>query len=309
MSSTTYAIAAASLPALQGPGAARLIGGASTDPATAFGFSPIGSGETSGFSRKDAKKALGLDYALRVGSPGYGIIEGLGFSDDGAITLTVATGKSHIDGEIELSEATDVTLADGTNYIYHKRDKTLEVITGSLTPPVLPANRIGTVIVAAGAVVNYDLSGVIYHKGIPRRKTGDAYMPADTPGVTWMFISEGTNATYLWDGVAYRYLAPANAHNIAQSAYAAITGTVALAATDPNVIVMKNTSGGDQKVLLPQYGAWGASFRIRNHKDSTHSVLVRDSADTTTIATLTAGQVQTFEPDDDTAGTPIFPIA
>lgn len=308
MPSTTYAIPAASLPALQGPGVARLIGDASTDPAVAI-CPAIISGETTTFARKNAKQALEIDYGLRCGAQGYGVIEGFGFSG-AALSLTVAAGKATIGGIVELSVATVVVLADNaTNTIWLKSNGTLEARSDT-SAPATPGLPIGVVITSAGAVVNYDLSPVMYHaNGLLRRKTGDAYKPADTPGVTWCFISEGTNATYLWDGAAYRYLAPADGHAIDQSAYAAITGTVALAATDPNVQVFKNTSGGDQKVKLPRYAAWGSWFRIRNHKGSAHSLLIRDWNDTATIATLTAGQIQEFYPDDDSAGTPLWPVA
>jgi hypothetical protein len=310
MPSTTYAILASALPALQGPGAARLIGDASTDPATPFGGKTLATGDTDGLVRKFNKNALELDYATRVGAQGYGVTEGLTFSGS-ALTITVAAGKATVDGEIELPVATAVTITNTTNYIWLKRDGTLEVKT-TTAAPAIPACYIGAVIAAAGLVVNYDLSGVMNHvNGLLKRKTGDTGKPTDTPGVTWAFLQDSSGASYLWDGTRYLYLAPAAAQVLQQSRYQAIAGTVTLLITDANRQIFKNTSGSSQKVLAPADAGtdWGMGFHIRSHKDSTSNVLVRNNADTATLATLTAGQTYDLEPDDDTAGSPTWPIA
>lgn len=202
MPSTLYALTAASLPPLQGPGAARLIGADGVSPATVYGGKTIGFGTTEDLPDTWNKNALEVDYSQRTGAFGYGVVEGLSFSGT-ALTITVAPGKATLDALIELSVATTVTVANGTNYIWLKQDGTLEskLVT---TAPTIPGCMIGVVIVAAGAVVNYDLSGVMYHgAGILERRTGDAFKPADTPGVTWAFLQRSVNATYLWDGSQY----------------------------------------------------------------------------------------------------------
>jgi hypothetical protein len=204
MPSTTFNILAASLPALQGPGAARIIGDLATDPDTIYGADTVELGDTDILPRKLNQNALGLDYASKVGALGYGIVEGLTFSGS-ALSITVAAGKATIDGLIELHEDTVVVITNTTNYIWLKRDGTLEVKTTNAAPAI-PACFLGIVIAAAGAVVNYDLSGVMYHvNGLLRRKTGDASKPTDTPGVTWCFLQISTNGrTYFWNGTEYQ---------------------------------------------------------------------------------------------------------
>lgn len=202
MPSTTYTLLASALPALQGPGAARIVGDLSTDAATIYGADTFADGDTSIVTRKLNHAGLQLDYASKCGAMGYGVVEGLTFSGS-ALSITVAAGKATIDGLIELHTAEAVVITNTTNYIWLKRDGSLEVKTTNAAPAI-PACFIGVVVAAAGAVVNYDLSGVMYHvNGLLRRKTGDPGKPTDTPGVTWCFLQISSSATYLWTGTEY----------------------------------------------------------------------------------------------------------
>lgn len=283
---TTYLILASALPAIQGPGSARIIGDASTDPAATFGAKQVSSGSQAAntFPRKFNQNALEIDYAIRAGSPLYGVIEGLGFSDSG-LTLTVATGKATVDGIIELSVATGATLTNATNRIWLKRDGTLEVRTDTTTP-ALPACYLGVVIASAGAVTSYDLSGVLYHgSGLPRRRTGDTGAPSDTPTTTAQFLTRTVTGTYLWDGSAYFQLVgdhlrqPVNVE--------ALTGTLTLDNTSPNI--QRLTAASGQKVLLPSNASSDLAmwFRICNdNAGGGASLTLKDSTDSTTIATI-----------------------
>lgn len=80
--------------------------------------------------------------------------------------------------------------------------------------------------------------------------------------------------------------------------YVNLAGTYTILLTDPNDLYFKNTTGGDVKIIHPPDAGLtpGHSWNVHNDAASTHNLLIRDNADTTTRQTVHAAEVQPLIP-------------
>lgn len=147
----------------------------------------------------------GVDLTGRYGGGSYAVAYGLTCCAGAGLLLNVAAGHAIVDGVVELPSDTALNMNDNTtNYVWFKRDGTLQAQNNILDAPLVPGVFIAAVVTASGSIVSIDTSGVCsLRNGWLFRETADPGKPGDTPSSGLVFLTRTLGGTYLWDGRAY----------------------------------------------------------------------------------------------------------
>jgi len=152
-----------------------------------------------------------LDVNSQYGGGHMGIVHGLTVSAGSGLQVNIAAGGALIGGVCQLKTSTTaVVTASQTNYVWFKKDKTVEV-TLTTTPPAGGAILLGIAITDGSGVTSVDTSGVCYIKGgLVYRETADLAEPLDTPPNGLLMITKTLAGEYLWSGSGngYKLLLP-----------------------------------------------------------------------------------------------------
>lgn len=289
-----------------------------TSPAPLVSLLPFWSGMlpqspgSDGYVSRMNRNAKAVELVAKYGGVGAcSVAYGLELSDEGALVVAVSTGLAMMDAPIEhisLGGNTLGLLDNESSYIWLKNNGTLEAVTGSLTPPSAVASYLGRVDTAGGVITEIDVSGVWkLVGGLLVRETGDFRNPEDTPPAV-RSVTVTQHETYLSDGTRYTFL-PRLGEQLrtpSNGAPEALTATKVLTVDSPNLLNF--TCAAQQKVLLPNdgtvyYGMWWHVFNWNAGGGA--NLLLRDYADTTTVATIGAGQNSRADVKDNGSGEPI----
>lgn len=289
-----------------------------TSPAPLVSLRPFWTGmrpqSEEGYVLRMNWNAKAVELVAKYGGAGaHAVAYGLEISDEGGLLIAVSTGLAMIDAPIEHISAigNQVTLLDNeSSYVWLKNNGALDVVTSSLTPPSPESVYLGRVDTAGGVITEIDISGVWkLSGGVLFRETGDLRDPEDTPQ-TVRAITFTQTETYMSDGAKYTLL-PRVGEQVripSNGAPEALTTTKVLTKTSPNQLNFK--CAAQQKVLAPPdadvvHGMWWQVFNYNAGGGA--NILLRDSEDTITIATIGPGQNAPLPVVDDGSGTPYVP--
>ncbi|MHB8638018.1 MAG: hypothetical protein ACYC96_16285 [Fimbriimonadaceae bacterium] len=287
---------------------------APTTPVLGGGTSgPFSTGMIAGVSHSLNQLSAQALLLGQVGAGGYGIVSGLALSASSGLNVAVGVGIALVDGLLELVASAPYgaqvlvpppyTLADNaTNYVWLTQTGALVAAT-TLSPPTNSRVFLGTVTTLSGAITNVDASGVVTVKGGRfARVTADIGPPGDTPPAIFL-VTTTTTGEYLWTG-------PNHALQAQEGVSATIAATQTLTPSGPRTFYYKATAA-DETVKLPAPSALppGWTVTVYNSPDSTHNVLVKDSAGATTYATATPGQAVQATTYPGTGGATAWPAA
>lgn len=169
-------------------------------------------GQTPVVSTNLNKNARRAELGSSFGAGFYAIGDGLALTAGVGLQASVDPGHIVCDGVVEFEADTVALTPSVRNFVWAKRDGTLEVRT-DLTPPSQAAVPLGSLLTDADSITQGpDYSGVFYFKGgFPIRETFDAGVPGDTPDASLFFFTRTQGGVYIWDGEDYQLMTPATA--------------------------------------------------------------------------------------------------
>lgn len=172
------------------------------------------SGNTTTLAAKLVQMSLRTDLLGRYGGGVYAVVDPPTFSVS-ALTLTYTAFSVLSDGIVYKAAGTKALTTGAYNWVTVSQAGTVATTTGTnpTVPPSLPASSVfvGLFDCLGGTIAaDWDLSGVPYLRGgVPWRRTKDAVAPTDTPSSLLSFFNQTAGGLYLWDGVKYWALDPA----------------------------------------------------------------------------------------------------
>jgi hypothetical protein len=245
-----------------------------------------------------AKMEATGDYVV-----GRGVLSGLDLTDGGSLSLQVHSGVYHLMGSSVIVDST-LTLtmpASGTNSVWIDENKTLSYTSSDVDSGDLVC--LGRVTTSGGVITitengrvylmrtspstpgTYNLGTGIVMDGVNSR----VGIGTDSPTNALEVVGNLQTSTADVDGAAtVGATLTVSGHIPIPTAIETLTTHKHLTKTMANMQVL-TASGANRKVMMPTTLDWGTNFTIVNG-GSSNNILVRDSGDTATIATLTPGQ-------------------
>ena len=233
-------------------------------------------------------------YAWMVANLGGsmpGILWGLDLGEVGALTVQVAAGQAIIGGIIEKAAQNVVFSDNATSYLWLNANGSYDAVVGSTTAPNATSVFLGQVTTSGGVVTGADTSGVQFHRGgLCNRITADNFLPSDTPNSAAVIRTQTSGGVFLWEGQSHKQLID-NAKQVPQSVVKqTISGTFTIPVNAPNNYWF-TVSAGTPTVLMPNPADVPLGWTcVISNIDGSASFHVKDYTNTTTIATLTAGE-------------------
>jgi hypothetical protein len=199
-------LTASNVPTPQAPSGLKKISDAySAEPMLLRAYT-LATGDPTAVPSKWNANAQLIELLARYGPSGvFSVVQGLTLSVVSGLTVQVAAGHAMMESLIELSAATNITVADNAQqFIWLKQDGTLEARTGT-SAPAIDAVLLGAATAAGGTVSGtFDYSGVMKVLGMSAiRETGDTNYPGDTPNALLTFFTKTQGGLFFWDGAQY----------------------------------------------------------------------------------------------------------
>lgn len=239
-----------------------------------------------------------LRNAALLGCGGIGVATGLVISAGSGLALSVSAGFAMTgDGPLSVGALSIVLPDESTRYIWLNSAGTLTAAS-TTTAPNATAVYLGRAVTTGGAIAGVDDSGVVRIAGSQLFRTlADRGAPGDVPKSPVMTITQA--GSYLFDGAAHRQTGP--------TFYAAtLTGDITLNERDADVLAL-TPSGANRKVILPASASYASRRKVLNTAASGGpNLLVRNPADSATVATLTPGQMSIVAPVIGSTGSPVY---
>lgn len=222
-----------------------------------------------------------------MGGCGCGIARGLTLSSSSGLTVTLAAGNGvGPGGLVESSAGSTVTVTDNAvTYVWLTTAGALAT-SATTSVPTNGAIYLGAATAVSGTVTTIDNAGVVnLSGGRPIRITADVGYPLDSPA--FPMLAKTLAGAFEWDGAAWRALGvPVYTRTV--------SATVTLASTSaPRQVI--NGGAATRKVLVPSSRIADQPLEVHN-SGTTNDLQIRDSGDTTTLATLTPGQSAVLYP-------------
>jgi hypothetical protein len=222
---------------------------------------------------------------------GRGILTGCALSAGTGLVLNVAGGVVHASGAALIVNSTTYTLpASGTFYVWIEGDSGVISHSVSGTDPGNPMVCLGQVTTGASTISSVSETGRVM---LLRFESG-AYKIGNG-GIVLNPNGELTTSGAAEIGGQLVAAAGAVMHGVTEIHHAkpvpntqTLTENLTLTGTSKSIQAL-TASGANRTVFLPATTAYGDKFLIMN-VGSSNNIIIRDSDDTTTIATLTPGQ-------------------
>lgn len=252
-----------------------------------------------------------IDTATTYTVPASQAYIGIWLKQDGTLTHSLTTtppsgGKCYLGSCVTSGSA--ITSVDFSGVLYSRGAIAVRTTADTGVPGDSPAaSLVFITYTAAGAYIwNGTSYNVLYTSAQLAEVIQDVVGAMATSGNGVDLTYSDAGATLTADINITEVITTLQAQQVPDPAYSAtLSGNVTLTLASQNIIAV-DPNGSNRKVLLPASPGWGNWFRIIN-KGSANSIIVKDSTDATTIATLTTGQYVDVYPVMDTGATANWP--
>ena len=324
MITPTYNYVASQTPTPQAPSVQSLVAN-SGNPGTAFTSSNLAQGDTGALLVKFNQNALRNDIISTWGGGAPGIFWGLGLSATGSLNVLVGMGQANINGLTENPTIQTITVPASSSRVnmWMLSDGSLTYVNTYLTTPSTACVYLGAVSTNATGVTGIDYSGVVNLQGNQLfRITADPLAPSDYPPSGIRLTTQTNYGVWDWDGLTHKQkVDPTQLQFTANGPgfigghltynSATYTGSATQVLTNSSANIQRITPTATLNILLPASGsahAFGQSFVVYNDSasGSTYNVVLKNSTNTVTIATIPPQYNLTINPVN-TSGNPTWP--
>lgn len=240
-----------------------------------------------------------LEAAARL-NVGRGILSGCAVTVDSGLAVEVSEGVLHGAGcAVSITAPLTYTLpASGTFSLWFNASTSALSHSADATDPGEPMICLGRIVTGASTITAISTQGRI---GLLRQDGEDLIL-----GDNKIVMNATTGAVAVAGGLESNGLTNLTARVSNPVNVQTLTSNLTLDDTSPNIQVL-TPSGGTRSVILPDITDWGTEYTFHN-VSATNSLLVRNHADTTTLATVAPASSEMIVPSVSPSGgtTPDF---